>query len=306
MGSHAISCVSAAEVLKALDRDEFDPLPIGITKSGTWLVGGADPRCFSLDSPALPCVEPTDATRHVVLDPGLAGCGLFALTTDGTLEPLGYIDVVFPLLHGKFSEDGTVQGLFEMVGIPYVGCGVFASAAGMDKHMTKMLFEAAGIEVVPWVSFDTRRLHAKDGFVSDIPEIIEHIKLASFRPPLFVKPSRAGSSLGVHRVEALGVGSALASAMLESSTHVFRVLVEQAMDARDIECAVLADNPRATPEASLPGEVVLDETLRDAGGFYDFETKYTCCSGAYRGAGSAGRRRTRADPHHHHQGISRH
>ena len=164
---HSISCISTAGVLAAMDTERFEPIPVGITKDGKWIIDGEDPRGWNLDGDELPTVKITPKSRPVILDPSRGKDGFFAGEPDhlsnadsgfGTsfvslsdpeihhvLTSLGHVDAVLPVLHGPYGEDGTVQGLLEMMGVPYVGCGVFASAACMDKHYTKVVLNAAGI-----------------------------------------------------------------------------------------------------------------------------------------------------------------
>lgn len=132
---HSISCISTAGVLRALDTDRFEPVPVGITKQGQWIVDGEDPRGWDM-ADGLPVVEKTPGSRDVVLDVALGQDGFFARNDDGTLSSLGHVDAVLPVLHGPYGEDGTIQGLLEMMDVPYVGCGVLASAACMDKHLS--------------------------------------------------------------------------------------------------------------------------------------------------------------------------
>lgn len=292
---HPISCVSTAGVLKALDTERFEVIPVGITKDGQWIVDGEDPRDWNLEGDSLPEVKVTPNSRPVMLDVALGQDGFFvgehedlksAAAGFGThfvsmsepeghhvVTPLGHIDAVLPVLHGPYGEDGTVQGLLEMMDVPYVGCGVFASAACMDKHFTKVLLAAAGIPVAPGITLDTRRFDATDGFVADAAKVLEQIEAANLQYPLFVKPSRAGSSFGVTKVEHQGDAQELAAAMLEASHHDWRILVEQGIDAREVECAVLAAHPGDEPSVSMPGEIVLDRADDDQ--FYDFDSKYT-------------------------------
>ena len=155
---HSISCISTAGVLNAIDTERFDVVPVGITKTGQWIVGGEDPRSWSLNDGTLPEVVATADSRAVTLDVSRGQDGFFA---DDPGQPdhvisLGHIDAVFPVLHGVYGEDGTVQGLLEMMGVPYVGCGVFASAACMDKHYTKIVLNAAGIPTAPGIMVDAR------------------------------------------------------------------------------------------------------------------------------------------------------
>ncbi len=270
---HPISCISVASVLRALDTSRFEPVLIGITKQGEWIVDGEDPRQWALDK-GLPQVERTPGSRSVVLSIGDGGDGFYARNADGTLESLGHIDVVLPVLHGPYGEDGTIQGLFEMMGVPYVGCGVLASAAAMDKHYTKTLLAAAGIAVAPGVTLDTRLYDASDRFAADGERFLDLVDEAGLQYPLFVKPSRAGSSFGVTKVERVGDAEELAAAVYEASLHDWRVIVEQGIDAREIECAVLRPRGEEEPHVSLPGEIVLDRRAQDDDQFYDFDSKY--------------------------------
>lgn len=276
---HPISCISTAGVLKAMDTERFEPIPVGITKSGQWIVNGEDPRGWDLSGDALPEVKVTPESRPVLLDVS-RGCDGFLVGGD-TVESLGHIDAVLPVLHGPYGEDGTIQGLLEMMNVPYVGCGVLASAACMDKHYTKVLLNAAGIATAPGVTLDARSFDASDGFASDAAAIMAEVEAAGLRYPLFVKPSRAGSSFGVTKVEREGDAAELAAAVFEASHHDWRVLIEQGIDAREIECAVLCAKPSDEPKASWPGEIVLDR--REDGGdqFYDFDSKYMDSSASH-------------------------
>ncbi|MDM8323604.1 D-alanine--D-alanine ligase family protein [Bifidobacterium pullorum] len=276
---HPISCISTAGVLKAMDTERFEPIPVGITKSGQWIVNGEDPRGWDLSGDALPEVKVTPESRPVLLDVS-RGCDGFLVGGD-TVESLGHIDAVLPVLHGPYGEDGTIQGLLEMMNVPYVGCGVLASAACMDKHYTKVLLNAAGIATAPGVTLDARSFDASDGFASDAAAIMAEVEAAGLRYPLFVKPSRAGSSFGVTKVEREGDAAELAAAVFEASHHDWRVLIEQGIDAREIECAVLCAKPGDEPKASWPGEIVLDR--REDGGdqFYDFDSKYMDSSASH-------------------------
>ena len=265
---HSISCISTAGVLGALDTDRFEAIPVGITKGGKWIVDGEDPRGWNLDGGALPVVEKIAGARDVVLDVALGQDGFFARNADGTLESLGHIDAVFPVLHGPYGEDGTVQGLLEMMNVPYVGCGVFASAACMDKHYTKVVLAAAGIPTAPGVMVDARVVKPADALAS--------VEQAELTYPLFVKPSRAGSSFGVTKVEEARTREeqieTLGSAIAAAGKHDWKVLIEQGIDGHEVECAVLCAHPGDEPEASWPGEIVLDHNDDDQ--FYDFDSKY--------------------------------
>ena len=270
---HSISCISAAGVLRALDTDKFEAIEVGITKNGEWIVGGEDPRKWNM-SEGLPMVEKTDSSKDVVLDVALGQDGFFAREDDGTLTSLGHVDAVLPVLHGPYGEDGTIQGLFEMMNVPYVGCGVLASAACMDKHYTKVLLAAAGIPVAPGITLDVRDYDAASEFAAEADEMLAAVQQAGLQYPLFVKPSRAGSSFGVTKVEHEGDAAELATAVFEASHHDWRVLVEQGIDAREIECAVLCPKAGEAPQASWPGEIVLDKRAEGDDQFYDFDSKY--------------------------------
>lgn len=270
---HSISCISAASALRALDTDKFEAIPVGITKDGKWIVNGENPLGWSLDE-GLPTVEKTPGAKDVVLEVALGQDGFFAREDDGTLTPFGHVDAVFPVLHGPYGEDGTIQGLFEMMGVPYVGCGVLASAACMDKHYTKVLLAAAGIPVAPGITLDARSFDKASEFKTDADAIMAQVSEAGLQYPLFVKPSRAGSSFGVTKVEHEDDAAELAAAVYEASHHDWRILVEQGIDAREIECAVLCPKAGEAPQASWPGEIVLDKRAEGDDQFYDFDSKY--------------------------------
>ncbi len=270
---HSISCISAASALRALDTDKFEAIPVGITKDGKWIVNGENPLGWSLDE-GLPTVEKTPGAKDMVLEVALGQDGFFAREDDGTLTPFGHVDAVFPVLHGPYGEDGTIQGLFEMMGVPYVGCGVLASAACMDKHYTKVLLAAAGIPVAPGITLDARSFDKASEFKTDADAIMAQVSEAGLQYPLFVKPSRAGSSFGVTKVEHEGDAAELAAAVYEASRHDWRILVEQGIDAREIECAVLCPKAGEAPQASWPGEIVLDKRAEGDDQFYDFDSKY--------------------------------
>ncbi|WEV58792.1 D-alanine--D-alanine ligase [Bifidobacterium sp. ESL0728] len=275
---HSISCLSAAGIMKAMDTERFEPIPIGITKAGEWVMGGTDPRDFNTADGAMPTVDASDANdavKPVVLDMSRGNNGFYAREANGKLTSLGYVDAVFPALHGPYGEDGTVQGLLDMMGVPYVGCGVFASAACMDKAFTKIILSEAGIPVAPGVTFDSRDFNASDEFKNDAQEAMKSIKAARLRYPLFVKPSRAGSSFGVTKLERQGDTEELASALFEASHHDWKVLVEQGIDGHEIECAVLDPSADEEPKSALPGEIVLDLRAEGDDQFYDFDSKYT-------------------------------
>ena len=256
---HGISCLTASSVLKAIDADRYDVVGVGISKSGRWtqvpletianytIVDGVAPE---VSEPAL------DAVWMV----GEHGCEV--ASRDGeTLVDINGVDVAFALLHGPYGEDGTIQGLFEMMGIRYVGSGVTASAVGMDKHFMKVAFESAGLAVWPYVVATAHRLrHDRDAVMAEINEL---------QYPLFVKPARGGSSIGISRVTD---PSQLDAAIEEAQRFDPKIVVEQGFTgARELECAVLG-NPHSTEgcDASVIGEI----RVQAEDGFYDYESKY--------------------------------
>jgi D-alanine-D-alanine ligase len=235
---HAISCLSAGSVLAALDREKYDVIALGITRQGRWVLADADPTRYRVVDGVLPEV---DETRPLVCVEFGGGAAVLC-SEDARID----VDVIFPLLHGAYGEDGTVQGLLELSGIAYVGSGVLSSAMAMDKIVMKQMLERAGLPTLPWVS-------AEDS--------VEKLTL-----PFFVKPARAGSSNGITRVDEL---SNLGTAIDVAHEHDPRVIIEQGVNAREIECAVL-ENVDGSLETSLPGEVVV---VGDHP-FYDFDAKY--------------------------------
>lgn len=222
-----------------------------------------DADAFALTSGALPSV--TDRGERVLWPMETTSRQLRLVAADGMVRSLGDVDVVFPALHGPWGEDGTIQGLFELSGIPYVGSGVLASAVAMDKHFTKTVLEHAGLPVVPWHPVTT------EAWASDPQPALEAAR--RFGYPVFVKPARAGSSLGVSRVaDERALAAALAVAFAEDD----KALIEPAMVGREVEIAILGARPGGAPRASVAGEVVVGDGL-----FYDFDAKY-------RGVGEVG------------------
>lgn len=245
---HAISCVSAGSVLTHLDPERFEAVPVGIAPDGSWVLGPDDPAVLAISGRELPQV---DGTADAVVFPAEPSRGLVRLDAGRAGDTLGGVDVVFPILHGAFGEDGTIQGLLEMAGVPYVGAGVLASAVGMDKEFAKKLLRAEGLRVAEGVVL---RPGTDIGFADR-----DRLGL-----PLFVKPARAGSSMGVTRVTD---PAALDAAIEQARLHDPKVLVEAGVEGREVECAVL-EFPDGSVRASLPAE------LRYGGEFYDFESKY--------------------------------
>ncbi|MDQ3463183.1 MAG: D-alanine--D-alanine ligase [Actinomycetota bacterium] len=248
---HAISCVSAGNVMRALDRDRYDVVPVGITTDGSWVLAADDPDSLQIRDGELPAVS---KGASVVLSGDPAARGLILLDAVAGPSALNAVDVVFPVLHGSYGEDGTIQGLLEMTGLPYVGAGVFASAAGMDKEFTKKLLAAAGLPVGEYAVL-------RSG--ADLTES-ERDRLGL---PVFVKPARAGSSIGITKVTSW---SDLAAAVATARAVDAKVVVEAGVTGREIECGVLEGVDGGPPEASVPGEI----RLVGSHDWYDFEAKY--------------------------------
>jgi D-alanine-D-alanine ligase len=254
---HAISCVSAGSVLAALDPERYEVVPVGITRDGGWVLhdGGA----LAIEGGRLP--EVTDGTAvSLVGDP--AGRGLAVLDPGQAIGRLTEVDVVFPVLHGAHGEDGTIQGLLEMSGLPYVGSGVFASAASMDKEFTKKLLSAAGIP-----QGDHVVLRDASGAICPDPDVLDEAARERLGLPVFVKPSRAGSSIGITRVTDW---AQFPAAVATAAAVDRKVVVEASVPGREIECGVLARPGGGLPEASLPAEI----RLRPGTEWYDFDAKY--------------------------------
>ncbi|MDN3444453.1 D-alanine--D-alanine ligase family protein [Microbacterium sp. APC 3901] len=253
---HSISSATAGGVLGAIDRDRYAVIPVGITREGAFVLEDDDPSKFPLDAAHLPEVA-DNGTRVLWPEPG-GDRTLRVVRPDGTSESLGHVDVVLPLLHGLHGEDGAIQGFFEVIDMPYAGCGILDSAVSLDKHFTKLALTSAGIAVSPGIT--VRRNEWQDD-----PAIVRE-RIAALGDVVFVKPASAGSSVGVSRVDH---GDGLDAAMEIAFAEDGKVLVETQVVGREIEVGVLAGRPGERARASLPGEVVL--TSRS---FYDFEGKY--------------------------------
>lgn len=257
---HAVSCLTAGGVTRAIDAQRFEVIGIGITPSGRWVQVPADEmRAMEVQGHTLPTLgeERPDA---VVLRRGDGGGGSVATRSGDRLVDVQDFDVAFALLHGPFGEDGTVQGLFEMLGVRYVGSGVAASAIAMDKDLMKRSLDGAGLPVCPWVTITAQdwRAHRE----------LKIAQIGELDFPVYVKPARGGSSLGIRRV----AGPAeLVAAIENAQCYDPKVIVEQGfVGAREIELAVLGttDGP---PRVSLAGEI----RMHTEDGFYDYEAKYT-------------------------------
>lgn len=259
-GEHAISCATAAGFLRAIDRTTWDVIPVGITEDGVWVKVPDDPTLFEFRD-GQPQSVPVSESR-VVMDQATGR--LLEVTYSEvdvssivSVNDLGRVDVVLPLLHGPYGEDGTLQGLFDLAGQKYVGCGVMSSAISMDKHLTKTVLHNAGINVGRW------ELVTKAQWNTDPDTCVSRIGQLGL--PLFVKPCRAGSSLGITRVDD---AADLRVAIEEAQKYDPRVIVEAAFPGREIECGVLQMPDGSVSTAPL-GEIVIPE-----GGFYDYESKY--------------------------------
>lgn len=255
---HAVSCVTAAGVMGAIDNGKYEVVPIGIAKTGQWVLAPADTSRWSLSGSSLPEVAPSVKTVTLA---EIGGEHQLVVTSPNEVpQELGAVDVVFPLLHGPWGEDGTIQGLLELSDTRYVGAGVLASAVGMDKHYMKVVFEAAGLTVGPYVAVTDRQ------WLNDPEAVRKRVDRLGF--PVFVKPARAGSSMGISKVDSLEV---LDAAIEEARRHDLKLVIEAGIVGREIECAVLEGRGTGAPRTSMPGEIVVAPGEHE---FYDFNAKY--------------------------------
>ena len=259
-GEHEVSIRSAASVIEAIDRQKYEVVPIAISREGKWLSPAEAFHLLPANSQSLlPAKLASDARDEVAIlgDPSYAG--LLSFDQNGGAPTSQKLDVVFPVLHGPFGEDGTLQGLLEMANIPYVGCGVLASACGMDKVAMKLLFLQAGLPMCRYVWF------LRSHWQNDRGAIMNTIK-RKIGLPCFVKPANLGSSVGVSRADDK---QSLEGALELAAQYDRKIVVEEAVDAREIECAVIGNDE---PKASLPGEYVVHD---NSAGFLDYTEKYT-------------------------------
>src|SRR6266850_4244136 len=242
-GEHEVSLASAASVIRGLDPEKYEAVPIGISKEGHWLVGSAAhkllPDVLRDGRRVVMAADPTDAAL-IPLDRGEMGQRL---------------DVVFPVMHGTYGEDGTIQGLLDLAGLPFVGAGVLGSAIGMDKDVSKRLLQTAKIPVVPWITV------RRSDWERD-PKTIQKEIETKFKYPVFVKPAALGSSVGMTKVHSR---AELAPALNLAAEFAMKILVERSVNAREIEVSVLGNHE---PKASVPGEIVPHRE------FYDYTAKY--------------------------------
>ncbi|HXW61249.1 MAG TPA: D-alanine--D-alanine ligase family protein [Candidatus Acidoferrales bacterium] len=244
-GEHEVSLASAASVIGALDPEKYEAVLIGISKEGRWRVGTGAQKMLP---------EVLQSGERVVLPPDPCSAALVRLVPSEE-RPTITVDVVFPVLHGTFGEDGTVQGLLELAGLPYVGAGVLASSVGMDKHVQKRLFVEAGLPIVPFVPV------RRSDWENDRAKVMRRIQ-GKLRFPVFVKPATLGSSVGMTRVKS---ARELPAALDLAAQYARKILVERAVTAREIEVSVLGND---TPRASVPGEILPHRE------FYDYTAKY--------------------------------
>ena len=279
---HSVSCMGGGNMLGAIDRDKYEVVPVGITRDGRWVLAADEPARLTAAEGQLPSVEavaepgtqvvPWASQDPAARAPGLAdqaGQALVASAPGQIPHLLGEVDVVLPVLHGPFGEDGTIQGLLEMAGVPYVGAGVLASAVSMDKEYMKIIFQARGLPVGPHVVVRERDWPPEeaDGSILDPERKRVFDAIAELGWPLFVKPARGGSSIGITRVTD---PADLEEAVEAARAHDPKVLVEAAVEGMEVECAVLEGLDGGPPEASIPGQVVVDS----GSVFYDFQAKY--------------------------------
>ena len=269
---HAVSCLGAGHLLAAIDRDRYEVVPVGITTDGRWVLTADEPgRLAVQDSGALPSVDAV-ATPGTQIAARLDGAASALVVTGPGQVPLslGEVDVVLPLLHGPWGEDGTLQGLLEMTGASYAGAGVLASAVGMDKEYMKLVFAARGLPVGRHVVVHDRDWRAEESTLG--PQLAAERKrvldeIGELGWPVFVKPARGGSSIGI---SAAHDQAGLEEAIEAARQHDPKVLVEAAVPGREIVCAVLEGTGGGPPEASLPGQVLVGGDAE----FYDFQAKY--------------------------------
>jgi D-alanine-D-alanine ligase len=255
---HAVSCSTAASVLRALDRDRYDVVPIGIAVDGRWVLVADDPAPLELRPGQRPQISPDGP--GVLVPTSTSDRSLTVLEPGAVPRTLGTVDVVLPLLHGPFGEDGTLQGLLELADVPYVGSGVFASAAAMDKQFMKVLLAGAGLPVGAHVVITDADWQRDPAAAAE--------SVAALGWPVFVKPARAGSSMGITKVPG---PDQLAAAVEAARQHDPKVLVEAAVNGREIECGVLESLAGGRPETAPLAEIVV---LGDTHEFYDFDAKY--------------------------------
>ncbi len=249
---HEVSLQSAKNIIAALDPEKYDVVALGIDKEGKWYSAAAANFLLNENNPKLIKLNQT-TFKEIAVVPGQDSRQLISLSPDNQVKP---IDVAFPIVHGTYGEDGTLQGLLKLLDVPFVGAGVLGSAVGMDKDVMKRLLKGADIPVAKWLCFDTTS-------VIDTKRVLEHLGL-----PVFVKPANAGSSVGVSKAK---TEAALKEAIKVAFLYDSKILIEESVNGEEVECAVLGNEH---PEASLPGKVVPTHE------FYSYEAKYIDPNGA--------------------------
>jgi D-alanine-D-alanine ligase len=273
---HQVSCMGGGNALRSIDRSRYEVIPVGITTDGSWVLVADEPERLAVTDGKLPTVEAVAEpgselvpwSGSAAISPATAS-GLVASAPGHIPHLFGEVDLVLPVLHGPYGEDGTIQGLLEMAGVPYVGAGVLASAVSMDKEYMKLIFKAKGLPVGRYVVVREQDWPASaehdDVLTVEAKRVLEDI--AELGWPLFVKPARGGSSIGTSKVRDM---AQLHDAIALARQYDSKVLVEAAIDGVEIEVSVLEGVDGAPPDTSLPGQLLLE------GGeeFYDFEAKY--------------------------------
>jgi D-alanine-D-alanine ligase len=258
-GEHEVSIRSARAVIEAVDREKFEVIPIAITKEGRWLSPSQSAALLPESARGLLADKVRKASEALTIVGDPSRSGLLRLENDGGVSASQHLDVVFPVMHGTYGEDGTIQGLLEMAGLPYIGCGVLGSSCGMDKVAMKALFRHAGLPLCRYIWF------LRGEWEREPVEIQERVA-AEIGYPCFVKPANLGSSVGISRATD---AKSLADAINLAASYDRKVIVEEGLDVREIECAVLGNDE---PEASLPGEYIIhDERAK----FLDYTEKYS-------------------------------
>jgi D-alanine-D-alanine ligase len=267
---HPVSCMGGGNILAAIDRSKYDVIPVGITREGSWVLAADEPARFALTGGELPSVETVAEPGSTVVPWAAQSAAVTASASGQIPHLLGDVDVVLPVLHGPFGEDGTLQGLLELAGVPYVGAGVLASAVSMDKEYMKIIFKARGLPVAPHVVVREQDWQPA-GTAGNAPANPERKRvlddIGELGWPVFVKPSRGGSSIGTSKARDM---AQLEEAIKLAREYDPKVIVEAAIEGREIECAVLEGLDGGPPDTSVPGQLLVD------GGeeFFDFEAKY--------------------------------
>jgi D-alanine-D-alanine ligase len=273
---HAVSCMGGGNMLRSIDRDKYEVIPVGITSDGRWVLAADEPARLTAGGNELPSVESVAQPGPDLVpwaDP--AARAMATLSDPGDIPHLlGQVDVVLPVLHGPFGEDGTIQGLLEMAGVPYVGSGVLASAVSMDKEYMKIVFQARGLPVGPHVVLRERDWPPSDMAAASPTDLEQDLArkraldaIAELGWPLFVKPARGGSSIGTSKAPDM---TGLQASIENARRYDPKVIVEAAIEGCEVECGVIEGLDGAPPDVSLPG------LLQIGGGeeFFDFEAKY--------------------------------